>query len=482
MQIFSLIFFAFFALVFAAYWRLPTAWRPAVLLAASCAFYAPFGVGFLALLLAMGLFAWLGAIALEKRRTRPVLAAVLAVSLAPLLLFKYYNFFNDVLVWASGLLRLSFSPLYLDWLAPAGISYYTFLIVSYLVDVYRQKCPAQRSPIACLVSFSLFFQITAGPLTRPTDLLPQILTPRTFDAKQAIGGAQLVVFGLFKKLALAETLSTFASPVFYDPQKLHGMSILIAVFFYAVQIYADFSGYTDVARGLARMLGFELYENFRSPYFSRSIKEFWSRWHISLSGWLKDYVYIPLGGSRVGKVRHLLNLFLTFVVSGLWHGASVPMLLWGCVHGVYMVCGTLTRSAREKFWNMAAVKRVSFVRTPLAIVVTFVLLCFSWIFFACSSVDNIHYILTHLFYDFQPSVLYVKESIVLLGLTAWSSLRIGSMIAAVALIDLLKQQEDYASWLGRQRKWVQVFLSYVWMAGIVLWGSIGAGTTMYFAF
>lgn len=481
MQIFSLLFFVFFAAVFAVYWCAPRSFRLPVLLLASCAFYAPFGAGFLLLLLAMGMLAWGGALLLEKRRTKPVLAAVLLVCLAPLLLFKYFNFFSDSLAALSGILHLSFSPLYLQWGAPAGISYYTFLMVSYLVDVYHKKCAAERNALLCVTSFSLFLQITAGPLTRPRDLLPQLNTPRSFDAKQAIGGAQLAAFGLFKKLALAQTISAFAEPVFYDPQKLHGMSIIIAVFLYAVQIYADFSGYTDVARGLGRMLGFELCENFRSPYFSQSIKEFWARWHISLSSWLKDYVYIPLGGSRVCKARHLLNLFLTFVVSGLWHGAAVPMLLWGCVHGLYMMVGTLTRPVRERIWGSAPGPLLR-LRAPLATLVTFLLVCFSWIFFACSTTDNIIYILTHLFYDFQPTVSYVKESIVLLGLTPSACVRIAAMVLAVAAVDWFKRQEDYAAWMARQKGWVQVCISYVWMAGIILWGSLGAGSTMYFAF
>lgn len=481
MQIFSLVFFAFFAVVFAVYWCAPRSFRLPVLLLASCAFYAPFGAGFLLLLLVMGLLAWGGGIALEKRRTKPVLGVALLVCLAPLLLFKYFNFLSDSFVALSGLLHVSFSPLYLKWGAPAGISYYTFLMVSYLVDIYRQKCAAERNPILCVTSFSLFLQITAGPLTRPCDLLPQLRAARTFDTRQALGGAQLVAFGLFKKLALAQTLSSFAEPVFYDPQKLHGMSIIIAVFLYAVQIYADFSGYTDVARGLGRMLGFELSENFRSPYFSQSIKEFWARWHISLSSWLKDYIYIPLGGSRVCKARHLLNLFLTFVVSGLWHGASVPMLLWGCVHGLYMMVGTLTRPVRDRLWS-SVLKPLTFLRAPLAILVTFLLVCFSWIFFACSTTDNITYIITHLFYDFQPTVSYLKESIVLLGLTTSACVRIAVMILAVVAVDVCKRQEDYAAWMARQKSWVQVCVSYVWMAGIILWGSIGAGSTMYFAF
>ena len=429
------------------------------------------------MLLAMGMLAWGGALLLEKRRTKPVLAAVLLVCLAPLLLFKYFNFFSDSLAALSGILHLSFSPLYLQWGAPAGISYYTFLMVSYLVDVYRKKCAAERNALLCVTSFSLFLQITAGPLTRPCDLLPQLNTPRSFDTKQAIGGAQLAAFGLFKKLALAQTISAFAEPVFYDPQKLHGMSIIIAVFLYAVQIYADFSGYTDVARGLGRMLGFALCENFRSPYFSQSIKEFWARWHISLSSWLKDYVYIPLGGSRRGEWKTRCNLLATFLVSGLWHGASWTFVIWGGLHGLGQIV--------EKEWNRRFPPKKD-RRSVIRVFLVFAFVCIAWIFFRANTFSDAVYVLTHLFDGVLNPVSYIRTGYTAFqgaGLMQSFDLKLAFVWIAVLLAhDYIELKQSVWTWLGRFRGPVRYAFYFALLFVVLYSRQLGEYEFVYFQF
>ncbi len=482
MQFNSFAFFGFFAAVFALYWALPARRRMPVLALASAAFYAAFGPVYLALLAGLSAAVWAMGLWLGRRATRRRLALALCICLVPLALFKYCNAMLDVLTGLSGALRAAFAPLYLPWAAPAGISYYTFQMVSYLVDIYRGRLQPARRFLPLALSFGLFLQVTAGPLTRPRDLLPALQKERAFNCRAALSGAQLALWGLCKKVVMADTLNYYTAAVFADPQKLHGFSLVIVVLFYAVQIYADFSGYTDMARGLGAMLGLELAENFRAPYFAPSIKEFWNRWHISLSGWLKEYVYIPLGGSRVGKARHCFNLFATFVVSGLWHGANAPMLAWGALHGAYMVAGTLTAGVRSRLWAVLPLRREGPAGRVFSAGVTFCLVCLGWIFFASPNWANAVYILTHLFYDFVPGVNYLKESVVLLGLTVPACVRFAVQFAALFAVELAAARTGYAVWLAARRPWFQAALSYVWAAALVLWGNIGGGSFMYFRF
>ncbi len=482
MQFNSFAFFGFFAVVFALYWALGQRWRTLLLFAAGLGFYAAFGPAYLLLLLALSAFAWGAGLWLGKAPGKARLAAAVLVSLAPLLLFKYYNFLMDAFAGAASLMGAAFAPLYVRWAQPVGISYYTFQMVSYLVDIYRGRQKPERNFLVCSLTFGLFLQIVAGPLTRPRDLGPCIRREKVFDSRRAIAAAQLILFGLFKKVAVSDALNYYTDAVFSDPQKLHGFSLVIIAFFYAVQIYADFSGYTDMARGFGGLLGLELAENFRSPYLSRSVREFWGRWHMSLSSWLKEYVYIPLGGSRVSRPRHYCNLFVTFVVSGLWHGASVPMLLWGMLHGLYTVAGAATRGARERLCERLRIRRQAFLPSVVSSSVTFLLVTFAWIFFASPNADNAFYIVTHLFYDFVPSISYLKESVVLLGLSMEACVRFAVLFLALFWIDVQTRDTGYTAWLSRRRPWFQAVLCYAWMAGIVFWGSIGGGSFMYFQF
>ena len=311
MQFTSLAYLGFFAAVFAVHWAVPQKARWAVCLAASAGFYALLGVPMLAVLALCIAVSYLGGLWLQRRRgRRPALALAVVAALAPLLFFKYFNTLLGAYVPES---VRAFSLL-----APVGISFFTFKAVAYLAEVYKGALPPCRHFGRYALYVSFFPEVSMGPIQRPGDLMAQIGTPRAFDAGRAVRGAQLMLWGYFEKLVVADNLAPYVSAGLDAPDLVMGLSVFLASVLYAVQLYADFAGYSHIAIGCMQLLGFDVPENFRAPYFSTSVKEFWNRWHISLSSWLRDYVYIPLGGSRCSTARCCVNLLITFLVSGLW--------------------------------------------------------------------------------------------------------------------------------------------------------------------
>lgn len=482
MQLTSLPFFVFFAAVFALYWALGPRFRTPLLFVASMGFYAGFGAEYLVLLFACCVICFAAARRLAACPARWRLALYLVLALLPLLLFKYFDFTSLLIAKIAGAVGFSFSPVLLRLAQPAGISYYTFQMVSYLTDVYRKKQPPEQNFFVCALCLSFFPQITAGPLTRPRDLAPQYRQQKQFDSARALAAGRLIVLGLYKKLVVADTLGYYTDQVFADAGRLSSGSLLFIVFSYTIRIYADFSGYTDVARGTAALLGIDLAENFRTPYLSVSIKQFWSRWHMSLSGWLQEYVYIPLGGSRVSRPRHWLNLLVTFLVSGLWHGASLTMVAWGLLHGVYLVVGDMTRRGRERVCRAVGLSRDKLPGRVLSTLITFCLVAFAWIFFASPDMGQAVYIATHLFSDLSPTVQYAKNSIALLGLGGRALVRqcwcIGSMVG----MDLIGGSEGFDRKLAAAPAAVRWGVCTAALAAVVLCGSLTDSTAMYFNF
>ena len=471
MAVFSFAFFGFFAAVFALRWTLGERGKISVLFFASIGFYALYGWGYTLLLAACLLLCWAGGLWLGQGGGKPRLALCVLLALAPLAFFKYLD-------PALGVVGLSGFSL----VQPVGISYYTFQMVSYLVDIYRKKLRPQRSFLRCAVSLSLFLQITSGPLTHPRELLRQLDGTQQFDSAKATAWVQLILLGLFKKVVVADTLATYTQAAYAQPQGMYGLSLLVSAVFYSVEIYADFSGYTDLVRGMGGLLGLELAENFTTPYFSRSVREFWRRWHISLSGWLAEYVYIPLGGSRVGRVRRCFNLLVTFLLSGLWHGASLTMLVWGGLHGAYQVIGLLTRPLRSKITGALRLREDGLLLKAWQTFFTFCLVTFAWIFFGAPDFAGAWYIVTHLFADFALSVSYFKESLVLLGLSAFSCVRIAALLIALFGIDVVCFRWGWREWISGKKPWVQAVICWLLLFSLILMGNIGGGNSMYFQF
>ncbi len=330
----------FLPIDFILYWIMPQKFRWIILLLSSYYFYISWGPQYLAVILLTTLVSYAAALLMEGRHngtlySRTLLTVSVLICIAILFFFKYFNFFTENIALLFQKISIPIQPFTLKLALPIGISFYIFQTISYLIDVYRGDIRAEKHLGIYAVYISFFPKVMQGPIERGKKLLPQLHSRHAFQYRQASYGLKQMAWGYFKKLVLADSLSVYVNQVYNDLPSYKGFSLILATFFFAIQLYCDFSGYTDIALGSAKILGINLTQNFKAPYFASSIKDFWGRWHISLSSWLRDYIYIPLGGNRVGKVRHSLNILITFLVSGLWHGASWNYVLWGGLHGVF---------------------------------------------------------------------------------------------------------------------------------------------------
>jgi alginate O-acetyltransferase complex protein AlgI len=390
-------FLFFFTLVFTIYWAVP--WhrvRVLILLAASFYFYASWNKWLACLICLSTLVDYLLARAMEHFSSPPLRRLMLSISivgnLGLLCYFKYANFFLESLGQGLHAIGLSASLPVLQVILPVGISFYTFEAINYTVDVYRRKVRAERNLGNFMVFITFFPHLVAGPIVRARDFLPQLRRPKHWDWARMQLGVEYFLMGLFKKLVIADRMALFADPVFAEPGAFRTHTVWLAVVAYALQIYGDFSGYTDMAIGLAHMFGYKLAKNFNMPYSASSIAEFWHRWHISLSTWLRDYLFIPLGGSRGSRWQTCRNLMITMTLGGLWHGANWNFILWGVAHGFLLVAH---RFFRDWSRDRTVVERAlnSLPGTAASIGLTFLTVCFTWVLFRATSLEKIGAIL-----------------------------------------------------------------------------------------
>lgn len=316
------------------------------------------------------------------------LISSVGINLGFLGVFKYYNFFVES--FAELLATIGLTPHFstLNIILPVGISFYTFHGLSYVFDIYNDKIKPCHNWINYSLFVSFFPLLVAGPIERATHLLPQVEKPRSFNYSKAIDGLRQILWGLFKKVVIADSCATLANNIFNNSDQYHGSTLVLGAILFAIQIYGDFSGYSDIALGSARLLGFELLKNFNFPYFSRNIAEFWRRWHISLSSWFKDYLYVPLGGSRGSMAKTIRNTFIIFLVSGFWHGANWTFLAWGGLNALFILPSIIFKSNRKHLDVVAQGKILPSIKELSQIVLTFLLSCFAWIFFRA---ENIHH-------------------------------------------------------------------------------------------
>ncbi len=313
-----------------------------------------------------------------------------------LFIFKYYGFFVGSFVSVVQLLGWNLPRPVLSIILPIGLSFHTFQSLSYVIEVYRGNQRAERNFLVYATYVMFFPQLVAGPIERPQNLLHQFRDWHEFSYVNVTAGLKRMAWGFFKKLVVADRLALYVNDVYTYPRAYNGLQLTIATVFFAYQIYCDFSGYSDIAIGAAQVLGFRLMENFRTPYYSLSTSEFWRRWHISLSTWFKDYVYVPLGGSRVRKNRHIFNLLVTFGVSGLWHGANWTYVIWGLLNGFYLVFGWLTKEWRDRLFALFGLQEDTRIRKVIMLASTVVLTCFAWIVFRARNIGDAAYVFTHL--------------------------------------------------------------------------------------
>ena len=391
----SLDFAIFLPIVFLLYWFVAQKnlkLQNALIVLASYVFYGWWDWRFLSLIIFSTVVDYLIGQRLrteDKQSKRKVLLwTSIVVNLGFLGFFKYYNFFLENFVDAFSLFGMQINANSLNIILPVGISFYTFQTLSYTIDVYRKKLEPTKDFMAFSAFVCFFPQLVAGPIERATNLLPQFYKKRTFEYHKAVDGMRQILWGLFKKVVIADNCAEFANQIFNNSADMNGSTLVFGAIFFTFQIYGDFSGYSDIAIGTSRLFGFDLKQNFATPYFSRDIAEFWRRWHISLSTWFRDYLYIPLGGSRGGTWMKVRNTFAIFLVSGFWHGANWTFIIWGALNAIYFLPLLLTNNNRKNLGVVAEGKILPSFKELIAMLTTFALTVFAWIFFRAENIGH----------------------------------------------------------------------------------------------
>ncbi|MBI2890073.1 MAG: MBOAT family protein [Nitrospirae bacterium] len=488
MQFNSLGFLVFFPMVVVFFFAAPHRLRWALLLGASYYFYAAWKPAYGLLVLLSTLIDYYAALRIsriENRRTRRLfLFFSLFSNLGMLAFFKYYNFFSHSL---NSVLRLADSTVSLpehNFLLPVGISFYTFQTLSYTFDVYRgtQRAEQHLGIFALYVSF--FPQLVAGPIERAGRLLPQFRDRQRFDYTLATSGLSLMAWGFFKKLAIADRLGVVVNHVYANPADGNGPQFVLATFCFALQIYCDFSGYVDIGIGSARVLGFHLSPNFERPYAAESISDFWRRWHMSLSAWFRDYVYLPLGGRKVSFARWSLNVFVVFLASGLWHGASWTFVIWGGLHGLYMVGARVTQTYRTTWAERCGLSRHPGVHRRIRIGVTFVLVCFAWIFFRANTVPDALYIARNLTTGWLEvsSLAGIDRLVTQIGLGRRGLLVAVLVTGLMVYVQKLQSRFSVHVWFTQKPVWFRWASYDAIVLAILLWGNYDSNSFIYFQF
>ncbi|SMC96085.1 MBOAT family O-acyltransferase [Pedobacter africanus] len=442
----SINFAIFLPIVFVLYWFVTNKNLKAqniLLLVSSYFFYACWDWRFLFLLVfstALDYYTGLKIASSEKKSMKKFWFWLsITVNLGFLGVFKYYNFFISSFAEAVGQLGMSFNPWTLKVILPVGISFYTFHGLSYVIDIYKERIKPEKDFVDYSVFVSFFPLLVAGPIERATHLLPQIQKKRSFDYARAIDGLRQILWGLFKKVVIADRSAEYVNQIFNHHTDYSGSTHILGAIFFAFQIYCDFSGYSDIALGTARLFGIELLRNFSFPYFSRDIAEFWRRWHISLSTWFRDYLYIPLGGSKGGMWLKIRNTFIIFLVSGFWHGANWTFIIWGFLNALYIMPSIIFNTNRNHLDIVAQGKIFPTTREFIAMVITFGLTVFAWIFFRAESVEAAFTYIGEIFSPSLFTVPYVKP-----------------LLLALALVFLIVE------WLGREGQYALAHFGTSW--------------------
>ena len=414
----SIQFLLFFPIVLLVYYVLPMKVRYLWLLVSSYYFYMCWNAKYAILLVISTIVTYLSGLLLEKIKQagmdephsikwkKCVVAGSFIINLSILFYFKYINFAFNLIAGLLGSINIHLNAPKVDVLLPVGISFYTFQALSYTMDVFRDEIYAERNIFRYALFVSFFPQLVAGPIERSKNLLKQLAQPGKFRFENLREGTLLMIWGYFLKLVIADRIALFVDTVYGDHSTYGGWYLIIATVLFAFQIYCDFAGYSTIAMGSAKILGIQLMENFNAPYLSSSVSEFWRKWHISLTSWFKDYLYIPLGGNRKGKVRKYFNKMVVFLISGLWHGASLSFVVWGGLNGVYQVVGEIIAPYKDRFTRRFRIRKNLLCYSLLRVVVTFILVDISWIFFRADGLKDAIRIIKHMFFVTNPWILF----------------------------------------------------------------------------
>lgn len=479
----SISFLIFFPIVLLVYFIIPRRLRYVWLLVTSYYFYMCWNAKYAILLMGSTVITYLGGILLtkfEKNWTKKIIVtSTLGINIGILFVFKYFDFTMASVQKVLAMVGVSFEKPDLQLLLPMGISFYIFQAVGYLIDVYRKKQDAERNLLRYALFVSFFPQLVAGPIERYHSLAPQLRNVdklELFDGKRIQKGAVIMLYGFVLKMILADRASMMVNVVF-DVEKYStytGITVAIAAILFALQIYGDFAGYTYIAIGAAKIMGFSLMDNFNAPYFALSIKDFWDRWHISLSTWFRDYLYISLGGSRKGRLIKYVNIMIIFLVSGLWHGAAWTYVVWGGLHGIMRIFGELTLGWRNKLAKVLHYDNTTFATKVFKGLCTFALVTLAWIFFRAESVHQAVLMIKNMFMCWNPWIL-TDGSLYSMGLDAkeWTVLNVATLL--LICVDLCKKKKiALADSFVQQNAWFKWLVLYMGIVSVILFGVYGA--------
>lgn len=479
MEFTSLVFAIFYSIIFLLYWCVHDKNRKIILLVANLIFYVSFGIKYALVLLVVIIFSFFMAKTVENRKKKNWLISAILGTVFFLIFYKYSGFILQIFNVGFGVLGWK-TIQYHSIVAPIGISYYTFQAISYVVDVYKGRIKAEKNFLTYAVYISFFPTVLSGPIERAGNILPQLQEESKFDYANAVLGLERILWGCFKKLVIADNLAVYVNAVGADIFSYSGFAIVLANLGYTIQLYCDFSGYSDMAIGFAKMLNIQVKDNFRAPYFADSIKDFWARWHISLSGWLRDYIYIPLGGSRCSKFKSMINLMITFVISGIWHGAGIKYLIWGAMHGVLQCIErmfsrtdkSVAASQREGKKLVKCIKRI----------VTFLIINFTWLPFWLPTTRSFLYAITHMFEGIGNVSTYLNNGV---GAFSINTYMIFTLIISLIILFIhdykAVKNEVYDRFIAKneqRKKWNRIFILLV----ILCCNCVAGGGFIYFQY
>lgn len=476
----SISFALFYIIVTSLYFILPHKYRWVLLLLASCYFYMDFVPVYILILgftIMVDYFAGIFISQNKGRHRKTVLIISLVSNIGILMFFKYFNFLNTNLSVLLNNFNYHNPIPYLSILLPVGLSFHTFQAMSYNIEVYRGNQTAEKHFGIYSLYVMFYPQLVAGPIERPQNLLHQFREKHKFNYDQITSGLKLMAWGLFKKVVIADRLAIFVNLIYDDPQRADNLSLLIATIFFAFQIFCDFSGYTDIAIGAARTMGFTLMKNFNSPYHARSIEGFWKRWHISLSSWFRDYLYIPLGGNRVMISRWYLNLMIIFLISGVWHGANWTFIVWGALHGFYLIFGLATKRFRNRWATWLGLNKLPF----LSVIVTFTLVSFAWIFFRSADLHTAIYISKRLLTGIPDMFRNMIHAHLTTGYNRISLVISISLIVMLEVVHFVQNKIDLNKFLKRS-PYIRWATYYLLVIAILLFGIFNHSQFIYFQF
>lgn len=480
----SMQFLVFFPIVVLMYFLIPHRIRHIWLLCASYFYYACWNPKYVILLFISTIITYISGILIHKaslieeqikaiRLKKLVVGCSLFTNLIILFFFKYFDFFLENINIVLGKLNIELLTPKFDIILPVGISFYTFQALTYTMDVYREEVKPERNILKYALFVSFFPQLLSGPIERSKNFLHQISEEHYFDYERVKSGLLLMLFGLAKKLIIADRLAILVNQVYDNYYNYRGLVLVLATLFYSLQIYCDFSSYSDMAIGAAQVMGFKLKENFRQPYFSKSVAEFWRRWHISLSTWFRDYLYIPLGGNRVSKWRGYINILIVFAVSGLWHGAEWSFIIWGVLNGAYQIIEKELKILTEKV-SIFKKNKESKSYQIIKILITYSLICFAWIFFRAENISVAITLIKQMFMEFNPWIL-TDGTLYNLGLDEKNfHLAIFSIILLL-MFDYYNAKQDVRERLGSCHVIFRWSVYYILIFSIIIFGVYGLG-------